>query len=209
MEQLTNTNDEYLIHYGVLGMKWGVRKQKIKSGVSKLKKKVVSKRNATKKEREDAKFRKKIKKTKNLSKLTDAELKRAIQRIELEKKYSELSSRSGGGSSASSGAVKKVVSAAASKAIMNIVDEVSRGGGKSLSNYLFSSVSTNDKTKKKSSVNQNGSSSTSKSSNKTSKPTSYSNAKKTVYGQATILNVSDVVTDRKKKRYNLKALPSR
>lgn len=102
-----------LVHYGVLGMKWGIRKDRRKSGSSSSKKSsgesVTSKvSSAIKNASANYKKQKRInnlkkankarqtqakidKKTNNPRKMSDAEIKKRIERLELEKKYKELS----------------------------------------------------------------------------------------------------------------------
>ncbi len=100
---MENDND-YLIHYGVLGMKWGVRKQRRSSRNSlgkrigkKIKTKASeaysdSKKKRKAKKREEARIKKlEADRKKPISHLTDAELNRRIARLELEKKYKDLS----------------------------------------------------------------------------------------------------------------------
>lgn len=71
----------YLVHYGVLGMKWGVRRNRVSS--SGKKGKISSIKSKIKK----ASQKRKKESTKNLS---DQELQRRIQRLELEKRYKSL-----------------------------------------------------------------------------------------------------------------------
>lgn len=70
-------SETYLAHYGVLGMKWGVRKDQ-SSGSGRPKKKKLSKKEAAR-----------IKKAK-IRKMSDKELEHRVRRLELEKKYSNL-----------------------------------------------------------------------------------------------------------------------
>lgn len=104
-------NDDYLSHYGVPGMKWGVRKSRVsssKSGSSKkakkrfsivesVKKKRLSKiksRETAKREKEKAK---KVTKSnidamnKPIKSMTNEELDRNIARLQKEKLYKDLS----------------------------------------------------------------------------------------------------------------------
>lgn len=73
-----------LQHYGVLGMKWGVRRTPAQLGrqkSSKKKKGFLSESNRSKSES-------KVKKT--VKDMTDDELRKKINRLELEKRYREL-----------------------------------------------------------------------------------------------------------------------
>lgn len=113
---------EYLMHYGVLGMKWGVRKQRktasknrksveraastiSKTGTSDIQlkdigktfKSYVSNKNTkrtlkreVKKAVKAAKAEKKAERRKRTSDLTDEELKKRINRLEMEKQYKTL-----------------------------------------------------------------------------------------------------------------------
>lgn len=101
-------DENYLAHYGVKGMKWGVRKSRpssgSKSGSSVKKKepgklnqkisnyKVKRKEKATAKEELAAKKKELRKPVKDMS---DEELKQRIARLEMEKKYNQLRLESG------------------------------------------------------------------------------------------------------------------
>lgn len=78
-----------LVHYGVKGQKWGVRKRKTSSGKTKKKrrglfaKKVKKKASTSSKEsRSDA-----------ISKMSDDDLRKLVSRMQLEKQLRELSPR--------------------------------------------------------------------------------------------------------------------
>lgn len=94
---------DYLIHYGVLGMKWGVRKDRNRSGGIFRKKK-------TRKELSVIKDRKKaVKKSKTLS---TSELKERINRLKLEQQLRDLTESN---LSPGRSAVKKILSSSGSK----------------------------------------------------------------------------------------------
>lgn len=71
-----------LYHYGILGMKWGVRKSQSKSSSSKRK-------NGQRKLSDDAREASVIKK-KSIGQMTNAELRKANERTRLEQEYSRL-----------------------------------------------------------------------------------------------------------------------
>lgn len=82
-----NYTDE-LYHYGVLGMKWGVRRNrpKAKNLLSRKKKEKVDKRS------EDSKNVAQIRK-KKVNQMSNQELKEVNKRLELETRYTELSNK--------------------------------------------------------------------------------------------------------------------
>lgn len=77
-----------LIHYGVLGMRWGVRKSKPSSHGRKNAKPAKDK--AAFEAKKKIKENKKSKKPKKISDLSDDELKARIARLELERRYNDL-----------------------------------------------------------------------------------------------------------------------
>lgn len=81
-EKVSNPTEE-LYHYGILGMKWGVRRTRAQLGHNVVKKKATPNAKATK-----SKAPAKIDKVKSMS---DEELNTAIKRLELEKRYRDLS----------------------------------------------------------------------------------------------------------------------
>lgn len=93
---IESENDE-LMHYGVKGMKWGVRRKrylsKARSKVRKLKRDRVKKKEAQKAERAASKAAKKTSeqsKRKPVSEMSDEELNAAIKRMQLERQYKQL-----------------------------------------------------------------------------------------------------------------------
>lgn len=73
-------NKGELMHYGVLGMKWGVRRKR--STIKKSSNKTDS----------DPK-ESKVKKKKSVSELSDTELRQAINRIQMEKQLAQLTAK--------------------------------------------------------------------------------------------------------------------
>lgn len=79
-------SSDFLIHYGVLGMKWGVRKSKSssKSGGSKKRSSSYERSyNKTIKSRKKNKY-------KDISTMSDNELRSRVNRMQLERQYSSL-----------------------------------------------------------------------------------------------------------------------
>ena len=74
-----------LMHYGVKGMKWGVRRTPVQLG-HRRKPKKIAKRSRESPESE----KKKSAPKKNVHELSDEELRQAISRLEMEKRYKEL-----------------------------------------------------------------------------------------------------------------------
>lgn len=84
-------NNEELMHYGVLGMKWGIRKAPATSGGSKrksTKSKMDEWREKRKASKEASKEAEKLKKRK-ISEVSNEELKRRVDRLQLENRYRE------------------------------------------------------------------------------------------------------------------------
>lgn len=77
--------DDFLQHYGVLGMKWG--KRKARSNVSSNKKPKNTKNTTT------SKLKPKPKPKPTQRRLSDAELRAAVNRLRLEREYADLTYR--------------------------------------------------------------------------------------------------------------------
>lgn len=101
LEIAISEDQDTLVHYGVLGMKWGVRKDRRKSSSSRSSK---SSSKSSKSKVKEAYFskKKKSKKTdkkvsntskKKVSDMSDEELRKAINRLQMEKTYKSLTTK--------------------------------------------------------------------------------------------------------------------
>lgn len=82
--------DDYLLHYGVKGMKWGVRKARPSSKGGKKQSSSTSKKPSLRMPK-----MKRAQRAKAVSKMSDDELSRRIKRIRLENEYLDLTSTRG------------------------------------------------------------------------------------------------------------------
>ena len=98
MWEYNYNNSDELFHYGVKGMRWGVRKSTPTSGGTKKSKKksLIAKMSDKKKKAEKVKEKPKEEtqepeKKKSVKDMSDAELRAKISRLQLEKQYADLS----------------------------------------------------------------------------------------------------------------------
>ena len=76
-------NKDYLKHYGVLGMKWGVRRYQNKDGT-------LTSAGKKRYDRDEQKIANKAKKKPSVKEMSDDELRKAINRLQMERQYSQL-----------------------------------------------------------------------------------------------------------------------
>lgn len=143
--------DDIIVHYGVKGMKWGVRKDRSSGGTGKKKKKTgllgqiqktyQAKERAAKAKEQAALAEAAAKKTSSSSRpkssnssyksMSDDDLRRLVQRMSLEKQYKQLTSESQNGKKKFTDTLKKAsVGAAKASAIIGVLGGAAALGAK-------------------------------------------------------------------------------
>ena len=125
------SHDDELYHYGVKGMKWGVRRTAeqlghiVKKGASTIAKKASESREKSRQKRAYTKER-----SKPISEMTDDELRKRLNRLDMEKKYRDYISSM---TPKKEHKVRKLVGEIMSSGVKSI----SNAGVQKLSNALF------------------------------------------------------------------------
>ena len=76
-------NKDDLKHHGILGMKWGVRRYQNKDGT-------LTSAGKKRYDRDEQKIANKAKKKPSVEEMSDAELRKTINRLQMERQYSQL-----------------------------------------------------------------------------------------------------------------------
>lgn len=125
--------DEILMHYGVKGMKWGVRRTPAQLGHrpsgSRKKKSASSSKGAARKKRISGLVKKRmatktVTRRKKASEFTDDELQAAVKRLQLEKQYNELVRSIDGQQTVSRG--RKIVNTSWNKVLAPAIEEAAK-----------------------------------------------------------------------------------
>ena len=140
-------NDE-LMHYGVPGMKWGVRRTPAQLGRKKTSssKSLFGKKKPKPKAKSESSKKETVQKKKTVKEMSDEELNAAISRLQLEQRYKELSPQkvSMGKKIAKTILNDVVVPAATDVGRQMVKSTLARAGNKTLSE-VFKDFSDEDK----------------------------------------------------------------
>ena len=122
-----NYSDE-LYHYGVLGMKWGVRKDKTKGGLRKRKSTPVH---------DDYK---KAHSGKSVKSMSDSELRSVNNRLQMERQYSDLTRKTSKGKKVVNALIKTAGTIAAAEAAYKTYNRIGKQAVDALGDWVMADL---------------------------------------------------------------------
>ena len=123
-----NYSDNYLAHYGVLGMKWGVRKNKTKGGLRKRKSTPVH---------DDYK---KAHSGKSVKSMSDSELRSVNNRLQMERQYSELTRKTSKGKKVVNTLIKTAGTIAAAEAAYKTYNRIGKQAVDAIGDWVMADL---------------------------------------------------------------------
>ena len=123
-----NYSDDYLAHYGVLGMKWGVRKDKTKGGLRRRKSTPVH---------DDYK---KAHSGKSVKSMSDSELRSVNNRLQMERQYSALTRKTSKGKKVVNALIKTAGTIAAAEAAYKTYNRIGKQAVDAIGNWVMADL---------------------------------------------------------------------
>ena len=123
-----NYSDDYLVHYGVLGMKWGVRKDKTKGGSRKRKSTPVH---------DDYK---KAHGGKSVKSMSDSELRSVNNRLQMERQYSALTRKTSKGKKVVNALIKTAGTIAAAEAAYKTYNRIGKQAVDAIGDWVMADL---------------------------------------------------------------------
>ena len=123
-----NYSDDYLAHYGVLGMKWGVRKDKTKGGLRKRKSTPVH---------DDYR---KAHSGKSVKSMSDSELRSVNNRLQMERQYSELTRKTSKGKKVVNALIKTAGTIAAAETAYKTYDRIGKQAVDAIGDWVMADL---------------------------------------------------------------------
>ena len=123
-----NYSDNYLAHYGVLGMKWGVRKDKTKGGLRKRKSTPVH---------DDYR---KAHSGKSVKSMSDSELRSVNNRLQMERQYSELTRKTSKGKKVVNTLIKTAGTIAAAETAYKTYNRIGKQAVDAIGDWVMSDL---------------------------------------------------------------------
>ena len=123
-----NYSDDYLAHYGVLGMKWGVRKDKTKGGLRRRKSTPVH---------DDYK---KAHSGKSVKSMSDSELRSVNNRLQMERQYSALTRKTSKGKKVVNTLIKTAGTIAAAEAAYKTYNRIGKQAVDAIGDWVMADL---------------------------------------------------------------------